>query len=204
MKMNISQEKEHLYKLMHSLLEERRLITEELLIIRKRINKLNDFQEIGINDIPAIDYIRLKKSLDDMKYELSRDKIKAGHDAYKQSMYSAPPQNTYAKPEPTVEQITIEQEESWEDITPEQPAEPKKEIIKPKKTPPSYERTKSIIVQLLKEAGGPVDIGKIRSVVEEKADYKFKGNRLSMALWQLKKENDRVTQPARGFYQYLL
>lgn len=201
--MNISQEKEHLYKLMHSLLEERRAITEELMVIRSRMKKLDDFQEIGINDIPAIDYVRLKNSLNNIKYELSRDKIKAGHDSYKQSMYNAPPQNTYEE-EPEQEPI-VEQKELWDDITPKKQEEPK--INKhndstAKRKPPSFERVMSIVVQLLKDTGRPVDTKEIRAAVQEETNYTFTGNTFSTHLWRIKNADSRVTQPARGYYQY--
>jgi hypothetical protein len=51
--LNIGEEKEYLYQTMKLMLEERRLISDELLEIRKRINKLTDFQN-WVLCIPAL------------------------------------------------------------------------------------------------------------------------------------------------------
>jgi hypothetical protein len=60
----------------------------------------------------------------------------------------------------------------------------------------------TIIINLLKDSGAPVDTKTIRIHIEEALDYSFAGNAFSILLYQVKKENDKITQPARGFYQY--
>lgn len=217
--MNIAEEKEYLYQTMKLMLEERRLISDELLEIRKRINKLTDFQELGISDIPAIDYISLRKSLNEKKYETVRDVTKNVHDAYKKTMHYATPQDTptdygenFEKKEEKnhiiIEEIQDEKEQksfvdTWEDISIKE-----KEELKPikssniKKKKPSFERMSTVVINLLKESGMPLDTHTIRKHLEETLDYTFSGNGFSMVLWKVKKENERIEQPSRGFYQY--
>jgi hypothetical protein len=211
--MNIAEEKEYLYQVMKLMLEERRLISDELLEIRKRINKLNDFQELGINDIPAIDYISLRQSVSEKKYETVKTATKNVHDAFKKTMEFATPKIFREKNEEEEKKDIIieesqnkkEEKDIWKDISLEKEENSPPVLLKSnstKKKKPSFERMNTVIVNLLKDCGTPLDTKTIRIHVEESLDYIFSGNAFSMLMWQVKKENDKINQPARGFYQY--
>lgn len=199
--MNIAEEKEHLYRLMSSLLDERRLITTEILEIRKRINKLDDFQEIGIRDIPTVDYVRLRNSIDSTKSAVASDAAKV-HGAYRKSIeYSYPKEGLHVDLPSNGEKIKLELEPEKEEKV-ENVHHKKISTIRKNKNP-SFEKISSTIIMLLKENVKPMKTQELISAIEDEMDFTFKKNYLNTMIWKLKSINKNLIQPERGLYQYI-
>lgn len=189
--MNISEEKRFLYTMMTDTMAERRKLTEIYYDLKKRLDELNSFERMGLDEIPIKEYIE----------GLNRRNT------------SNAVENIRKVAEHSIQRVEKEAEEKIN--PPEVPLIPKAEIElekekisknKPSRTTGtvSVDKAAGMIAHVLKEHGIPMTVANLYEAVNAMSDIpitrnNFRNNMLPRSM----KVNRNIDNISRGYYQYL-
>jgi hypothetical protein len=181
--MNLQREKELWLETLSDLVKQRRMLTEEILIARNYVEKLNSQLEREKEFMSAGEYINVRNSI---RRELETEM----REQVRQEILSETLRGKVEEvPSPSV-------------IPTEVIEEAKFNANKASKKDLSPERLAYKVKEFLKEAGRPVEIHEIKQFLEEDLNHAWNDKTFQQTLYKIRKIDERIENPTRGFYQY--
>jgi predicted RND superfamily exporter protein len=180
--MNIQEEKVFIYKMMRDITAERRKLTDTFYDLKKRLDELTSLEEQGLENLS----------------------IKGYTDLYNQKNKEYAEANIQREASKALEKINSLYNKKEEEIIPSQVIQQEKTKDRKRKGRLSPEKFNSAIIETLKEAGNPIKCQKLYDNVMERLERNFNYTYFKNKLRELEKENEKITKPIKGYYQYNL
>ena len=204
--MKICEEKEHIYRLMREIVEERRILSEQYFSLKERLDELNKLESKGIEDLSVNGYVDLFNKMS-KQTEINNIEREAEHaikqiemvldhkkkEANKEEERSIIPQNEIlmAKELDNRNKIKVHKEENVEDI-----GRAKKKRI-------STQAYRDEIVSILQETGRPMKANEIREKLEKRFDMNISAQSFGTnIMYRVKKADKKIESASFGYYQY--
>lgn len=155
--MNISQEKEYIYKLMREITEERRVLTNLYYDLHKRMADLNKLEETGLTDLSIEGYADLHNKMN--KNLIISNQQREAMQIFAESRKEVEEQPVQEKPVEEKRIIPLEEIDRVKQLD----KKSKVKVSKPKKRKRIVERKKAVIIlkHILLEEGVPVEKKKL-------------------------------------------
>lgn len=178
------EERDLYLKMLSDLVNQRRTLTEEILLVRRHLAKLDEEIETHKEYMSATEYINLRLSI---KKELEVEMRKQVKD-----------------------EIEEEQQDSQEIVEEDKEIFSKDEISNSRysdnsnkiKLDKSIETLAAITVSYLRDAVIPVSKDDLKDYLEENRNTTWKSKSFSQLLWKMKEYDARIINSSRGYYQY--
>lgn len=203
--MKICEEKEHIYRLMRDIVEERRILSEQYFSLKERLDELNKLESKGIEDLSINGYVDLFNKMS-KQTEINNIEREAEHaisqinmvlDHKKKEMNKE--ENRSIIPHEEIlrskeidnrNKIKVHKEENVEDIS-----KKKKRI--------STQVYRDEIVGILKETGRPMKANEIRQKLEDKLNVEISATSFGTnIMYRVKKFDTNIESASFGYYQY--
>jgi hypothetical protein len=214
--LDIREEKQYIYRMMEDITAERRNLSEVYFDLKKRLDKLDELELRGLDQIGVEGYLDLYKRRDrqlsasNIRRELELlDKRKDREESPTPPL--APAATTTAPVNELVSNMKKAVEKIEESEKPEEKI-PKKIIEEAKRKEQDkaggnkqvdFQQATSAIRTVLKETGRPIAIPDLHKKVEEVMDRKLDlKNFRTNILFRAVKNDDKIVRAGRGFYQY--
>jgi len=181
-------EKQMYLEQLGDLVKQRRMITEEILLVRQHLAKLDSEIEQHKEYMSAAEYISIRNSIrKELEVEM-REQVR---------------NEMIAEQVTKAVEITHKEEVPSPSVIPNEVlAEAKFEANKKSRKDVGVETVARIVKSFLKEAGRPVEFDELYNYVQENRNHSWNRKAFSQLLWKVKQIDDRVENPMRGFYQY--
>lgn len=211
--MNIREEKKYVYSMMEEITNERRKLSEMYFEMKKRLDKLDELEMRGLDDLSTQGYFDLYMKRDKQIKTLNiRREINHLNNPQPEPVTEESLQIFDESKEKMKEEVMKQMEQAVEAVENpvEEPKIPKKLIDEEKEKDKrksskqmDLSKVSSNIRTILKESGMPMSVKDIHRALEDKMDMaidinNFRGNLLFRTL----KMEPRVVRAGRGFYQY--
>ena len=203
--MKICEEKEHIYRLMRDIVEERRILSEQYFSLKERLDELNKLESKGIEDLSVNGYVDLFNKMSkqteinnierEAEHAIGQIKMVLDHkkkEMNKEEERSIIPQNELlrAKEIDSRNKIKVHKEENVEDI-----GRVKKRI--------STKMYRDEIVNILQETGRPMKANEIRQKLEDKLNVEISAQSFGTnIMYRVKKFDNKIESASFGYYQY--
>lgn len=203
--MNVGEEKEHIYRLMRDIVEERRILSEQYFSLKERLDELNKLESKGIEDLSINGYVDLFNKMSkqteqrnverEAQHAISQIQMVVDHkkrETEQEERRSLIPHDEIlrAKELDNRNKVKVHKEENVEDI------DKKKKRI-------STQAYRDEIVNILKETGRPMKANEIRQKLEEKLNMEISATSFGTnIMYRVKKFDTNIESASFGYYQY--
>lgn len=194
--MDIAKEKEHVYKQMALLMEERKEITTIYYSWKERLDHLNKLEARGLDQLDIKGYVDYANQMS--LTNLDRETRRINHQIKEE-------EKKFAEPVQTKEKQRLEGEKK----------ETREAVVRKRAKKADYLNTEKIfdyIANVLKEAGQPVLLQDLHNGVQDKYNNEYREgqepveigakNFQNNLLRRAMTKNPRIQRAHRGFYQY--
>lgn len=187
--MNISEEKEYIYKMMHNMLAERRKLTDLSLELKKRLDVLIELETKGMEEISVKDLVGAYNSRETQRMVENIQKVT----------------------DSAVERVREEAEDRIhppkKEIIPKRDIELEKEKVSKssvRRGGMTTDKAAGMIAHVLKEHGVPMTVADLYEKVNEMSDVPItRANFRNNLLPRSRRVNKNIDNVSRGYYQYL-
>lgn len=177
-------EKQIYLEMLGDLVKQRRVITEEILLVRNRLDTLDKEIEQHKEYMSAAEYINIRNSIrNELEIEM-REQVK------NEILAEQRKGKVEEVPSPSVIPAEVIEESKF--------VENQKAITKDV----SFQTVVQVIKTFLKESGRPVSFDELHAHLEENRNHTWNRKAFSQIMWRAKNEDERIENPTRGFYQY--
>jgi hypothetical protein len=173
-------EREMYLEMLGDLVKQRRVLTEEILMVRNHLTKLDQEIEQHKEYMSAAEYINIRNSIrKELEVEM-RQQVK---------------QEIEAEQKPVVEEV--------QSVIPAQEmAEAKFHENQKSRKDVGAETIARVIKSYLQEAGRPVEFDDLYEFVQENRNHSWNRKAFSQLMWKVRQIDERIENPSRGYYQY--